>query len=145
MLKRAVFWMIAVVMLVAGSHVLADDEKPSARIVIDETQVMALIGGTLGGGTLLLEDDSYSFKTAGLSLGASIGIKNIHITGNVYHLNKVKDFPGTYLVTEAGATVGKGTSDLRLKNKHGVTMHLKSSTKGLALSIAAEGLTITMD
>ena len=145
MLKRVVFWMIAVVMLVAGSHVLADDEKPSARIVIDETQVMALIGGTLGGGTLLLEDDSYSFKTAGLSLGASIGIKNIHITGNVYHLNKVKDFPGTYLVTEAGATVGKGTSDLRLKNKHGVTMHLKSSNKGIALSIAAEGLTITMD
>ena len=145
MQKRVILWMFAIVMLVAGGNVLAGDEKPSGKIVIDETQVMVLIGGAIGGGTLLLGDDSYSFKTSGLSLGASVGVQNIHITGNVYHLEKVKKFPGTYVEAEASATVAKGAGGLWLENKHGVTLHLKSSNKGLALSIAAEGLKITMD
>jgi len=99
MQKRVILWMFAIVMLVAGGNVLAGDEKPSGKIVIDETQVMVLIGGAIGGGTLLLGDDSYSFKTSGLWL----------------------------------------------ENKHGVTLHLTSSNEGLALSIAAAGLKITMN
>ena len=134
----------ALTFLLLTTTVNAGDVKPSGTVVIDETQVMALIGGTLGGGTLLLEHDSYSFKTGGISLGASVGVHKIHITGNVYHLDDVKDFPGAYFEVEASATLGVGVGGLWLDNKHGVTLHLKSSNKGVALAVGAEGLKITM-
>ena len=141
--KRFIFWMIATMMLVAGNHVLADDQTPSGKIVIDETQVMVLLGGSMGGGTLLLGDDSYSFKTGGLKLGG-VGVQKVHITGDVYNLEKVTDFPGTYVQVEAGATIVKGKGGLLLKNKKGVTLHLKSNTEGLALSLSAGDLKISM-
>ena len=82
MLKRNTFWMIAILMMLAGTNALAGDEKPSGKIVIDETQVMVLIGGSMGGGTLLLGDDSYSFKTGGMKFGG-VGVQKVHITGSV--------------------------------------------------------------
>jgi len=142
--KYAIFWVIAVVMLVAGGNVLADDVKPSGKIVIDETQVMILLGGSMGGGTLLLGDDSYSFKTGGLKLGG-VGVQKVHITGDVYHLEKVKDFPGNYVELEASAAVIKGKGGLWLKNKKGVTLNLKSNNVGLMLSLSAGSLQISMN
>jgi hypothetical protein len=142
--KQALFWIISMLMLVATGNAPAEDEKPSATLVIDETQVMVLIGGSMGGGTLLLEDDSHSFKVGGLKLGG-VGVQSIHVTGKVYHLNKLKDFAGTYIAFEAGATVGTGTGGLWLKNGKGVTLHLKSKGKGLALSLGAEGLLVTLN
>ena len=144
MKNRTIWWLITLAMLVAGSNALAEEIKPSGKLVIDETQVMALIGGSMGGGTLLLDDDSYSFKTGGLKLGG-VGIQKIHVTGDVYHLNKVKDFAGTYVELEAGATITKGVGGLWLKNSKGVTLHLKSKGDGLALSLSAGGLKITMN
>ena len=142
--KFAIFWVIAVVMLVAGGNVLADDVKPSGKIVIDETQVMILLGGSMGGGTLLLGDNSYSFKTGGLKLGG-VGVQKVHITGDVYHLEKVKDFPGNYVELEASAAVIKGKGGLWLKNKKGVTLNLKSNNEGLMLSLSAGSLQISMN
>ena len=144
MQKRSVIWVITLLMMVAVSTALAEEEKPSATLVIDETQVMALIGGSMGGGTLLLGDDSYSFKTGGLKLGG-VGVQSVHVTGDVYHLNKVKDFSGTYIELEAGATLVKGSGGLWMKNGKGVTLHLKSKGEGLALSLSAGGLKITLD
>lgn len=144
MKSRIIYGLITLVMLVAGSNVFAEDIEPSGKLVIDETQVMALIGGSMGGGTLLLDDDSYSFKTGGLKLGG-IGVQKVHVTGDVYHLDKVKDFAGTYVQLEAGATIIKGVGGLWLKNSKGVTLHLKSKGDGLALSLSAGGLKITMN
>jgi len=144
MRKCAIFWVFAVVMLVTGGNVLADDVKPSGKIVIDETQVMVLIGGAIGGGTLLLGDDSYSFKTGGLKLGG-VGVQKVHITGDVYHLENVKDFPGNYVELEASAAVIKGKGGLWLKNKKGVTLNLKSNNDGLMLSLSAGSLQISMN
>lgn len=96
MLKRTLIF-IAAMMLLATANPLTAADEPDATITIDETQVMALLGGTLGGGTLLRDGESHSFKTGGLLLGASVGVHKIHITGNVYHLERLKDFPGLML------------------------------------------------
>ena len=69
-------------------------------VVIDETQVMIIIGGSKGGGTLLYGDSSYSFNTGGLKFGI-VSIQSVHVTGKVYDLDDVKDFPG-YLLTAGG-------------------------------------------
>jgi len=114
MRKCAIFWVFAVVMLVTGGNVLADDVKPSGKIVIDETQV-------------------------------GVGVQKVHITGDVYHLENVKDFPGNYVELEASAAVIKGKGGLWLKNKKGVTLNLKSNNDGLMLSLSAGSLQISMN
>lgn len=143
MKKRALTRIMALVMLVTASTVWAEEEKPSATLVIEETQVMALIGGSMGGGTLLIDDESHSFKTGGLKFGG-IGVQKVHVAGDVYHLDKLKDFPGTYIEFEADTTVVKGTGELWLKNDKGVTLHLQSKSSGLAFDLSAAGLKISM-
>lgn len=135
--------LLIVPFLISGSAAMADDKKPSGTLVIDETQVMLLVGGDVGGGTLLLGDKSYSFKTGGLKIGG-LGIHKVHLVGDVYDLKDETDFPGTYFAAEAGITLVKGKGGFWLKNDKDVTLHMKASAEGVALDIGAEGLKITM-
>jgi hypothetical protein len=123
----------------AKSH----DETASGTLTIDETQVMFIVGGDMGSGTLNFQGKSYTFKTGGLKLGG-IGVHKVHLTGDVYKLNNAADFAGTYFVAEAGITVVKGKGGFWFKNSKGVTLHMKASAEGVALDIGAEGLKITM-
>jgi hypothetical protein len=141
---RKFVWTLFIVPLLLAGNSFAGDVK-TGTLVIDETQVMVLVGGDLGGGTLLLGDKSYSFKTGGLKIGG-LGVQKIHLVGDVYDLNNVADFPGVYFAAEAGATLGDaGKGGFWLKNSKGVKLKLKSSkAEGIALSVGAEGLKITM-
>jgi len=144
---RKLFWAILLLpLLLSGNAMAADDKTPSGTLVIDETQVMLLIGGDMGGGTLLLGGKSHSFKTGGLKIGG-VGIHKLHLTGDVYDLNDVADFPGVYFAAQAGATLGNaGVGAIWLKNSKGVSLHLKSSgSQGIALSVGVEGLKISME
>ena len=86
----------------------------------------------------------YAFTTSGMTAGG-VGYQHLSATGNVYDLNKVSDFPGTYTVLRAGLTVGGGAGGQWLQNDKGVSIHLTTSQEGLALGMGAEGLTIRMD
>ena len=96
-----------------------------------------------GGGTLLLGDNSYSFKTGGIKLGG-VGIQKIHLVGDAYDLKDVADFPGVYFAAEAGIALVKGKGGFWLKNDKDVTLHMIASADGIALDIGVEGLKITM-
>jgi hypothetical protein len=141
---RKFVWAMFIVPLLLSGNSFAHDIK-SGTLVIDETQVMVIVGGDLGGGTLLLHGDSYSFKTGGLKIGG-LGVHKIHLVGDVYELKNVADFPGIYFSAQAGVTLGDaGKQGLWLKNDKGVTLHLKSSkSEGIALSIGVEAYKITM-
>ena len=143
--RKFVWVMLVVPLLLTGNAIAADDKTPSGTLVIDETQVMLLLGGDMGGGTLLFGDNSYSFKTGGIKIGG-LGVHKVHMVGEVYDLNDIADFPGVYFVAEAGATLGdSGTAAIWLKNSKGVSLHMKTSeAKGIALSVGVEGLKITM-
>jgi hypothetical protein len=120
-------------------------KTPSGTIVIDETQIMWMVGGDIGGGTLEFQGESHKFKLGGLKLGG-FGVHKMNLTGDVYELNKVEDFAGVYAEAEVGFTVGnEGKGDFWLKNDKGVKLHLKSpSSKGIALDLGAEGVDIRM-
>lgn len=141
--RHIFFSLIVAFVFMASNNVIAGDKEPSGTVVIDETQVMVIIGGSSGGGTLTFDGKSYNFKTGGLKLGI-VSIQNVHVTGNVYDLDDVKDFPGTYLQLEAEATLVEGSGGLWMKNSKGVTLHLKSNNEGVALNLGATGLKITM-
>lgn len=121
----------------------AADEKPSGTVKISELQVMVILGGDHGHGTLDFGGGMHAFSASGLKLGG-IGVHKKDMTGEVYRLNKLDDFNGVYFLAEAGLTVAKGVGGVWLKNHKGVTMHLKSATEGLALSIGVEGFKVKL-
>lgn len=137
----SVFLMIGLAACSTKSPTASHDANASGTIEIDETQVMLIVGGTYGSGSLNFQDQVYPFKIKGLKLGG-VGIHKVVLKGDVYKLNNIKDFSGTYFAAEAGLTVIKGKGGFWLKNSNGVTLHLTSTNEGLALAVGVEGLKI---
>ena len=144
-LANRVFGFLLLPLLLSLQIAAAEEKTPSATIVIDETQIMWIVGGDIGGGTLHFQGKSYKFKTDGLKLGG-FGINKVKLTGDVYDLKNVTDFAGVYGVAEAGATLGNASKgDFVMKNDKGVILHLKSAAQGIALDLGVEGLKVTME
>ena len=140
-----VVWLLVLPWMLSAGLAMAEDKTPSGTIVIDETQIMWIVGGDIGGGTLQFQGKSYKFKTDGLKLGG-FGVNKVKLTGDVYDLKNVADFAGIYGVAEAGVTLGNASKgDFVMKNDKGVILHLKSGAQGIALDLGVEGLKITME
>jgi hypothetical protein len=144
-LVKRVVWLLVIPLLLSMQLATAEEKTPSATIVIDETQIMWIVGGDIGGGTLHFQGRSYKFKTDGLKLGG-FGVNKVKLTGDVYDLKNIADFAGVYGVAEAGATLGNASKgDFVMRNDKGVILHLKSAAQGIALDLGVEGLKITME
>jgi len=138
-------YLLLLVLLLSATLACAADPQPSGTVKIDETQVMLIVGGDMGGGKLDFNGTVHDFKVGGLTVGAKVGIQDLRVSGEVYYLNNVQDFPGIYFEAQAGFSVVGGESGMWLKNDKGVTMHLKSSNEGLAINIGVDGLQVKMD
>jgi len=142
---KRVVWLLVLPLLLSAGLAMAEDRTPSGTIVIDETQIMWIVGGDIGGGTLQFQGKSYKFKTDGLKLGG-FGVNKVKLTGDVYDLKNVADFAGVYGVAEAGVTLGIASKgDFVMKNDKGVILHLKAGAQGIALDLGVEGLKVTME
>lgn len=138
-------WLLLIPLLLSAGIAPAENTTPSGTILIDETQVMWVVGGDIGGGTLNFQGKSYKFKTGGLKLGG-FGIHKVKLTGDVYNLENAEDFAGVYGVAEAGVTLGNASKgDTVMKNDKGVVLHLKSAAQGIALDLGVEGMKVTME
>lgn len=126
----------------AGAAYSAEQEQPSGTVDIDEVQVMLILGGDHGHGTLHYKGKDYRFKASGLKVGG-VGVHKMDMTGEVYHLDDVDHFDGLYVAAEAGADIGKGASGIWLKNDDGTVMHLHSKGEGIALAIGVEGFDVS--
>lgn len=112
---------------------------------IEYRELRLLVGGSFGGGTLSFKGKSYPFKVGGLGVGG-LGASKVSASGEVFDLENVKNFSGTYLATRQGYATGeKGKGSLWLKNSNGVVMRLESKQAGLALSLGADGVVIKME
>ena len=115
----------------------------SGTISFSSTAVAAGIGFTWGDGTLTMADGStHGFTVKGLSL-VDVGISSVKAEGEVYHLVEPKDLEGTYFTGEAGATLVGGGSVIAMKNSKGVVLKLQTHQKGLKLTLAPGGLSIS--
>ena len=138
--------LLAATLLVGGLTLAADSKQPSGMVSIDETQFALIVGGSTGGGVLSFQGQQYPFKIGGLSMGVNVGISKMSAAGEVYDLQDVSQFPGTYTKLAASVALGGGVGGLRLKNQNGVIMRLESRTKGLQLDVgSASGITVTME
>ena len=122
----------------------AKDEKPSATLKLSEGQVALGIGWSWGKGVLTFNGKQHSFKVKGLSV-LDIGITKADASGSVYHLKKLSDFNGTYTAAAAEGTLGGGAGVTTMKNQNGVVINLKSTTQGVNIKLAAEGVKLTLE
>ena len=65
----------------------------------------------------------------------------------MFHLTKLSDFPGAYGEARAGAVAGDAQLEggMWMENTAGVQIHLVPRRSGLALSLGADGVVITLD
>jgi len=119
------------------------DPNADGYVTIDETQVMLILGGSHGTGTLKYKDAEHKFKLNGVKLGG-VGYENLKFTGNVYNLTKLEDFDGDYFSAEAAFAVVKGKGGFWMKNSKGVSIHLSGGSEGAALGLGAEGVGISL-
>jgi hypothetical protein len=119
------------------------DPDASGYVTIEDDQVMLIIGGSDGHGTLKFKDAEYRFKMKGVKLGG-IGYNELTFSGNVYNLMNLEDFSGTYFSAEAAATFVKGKGGFWMKNTRGVSIHLSGGSEGAALGLGMEGVEIKL-
>jgi hypothetical protein len=144
-MRRAVIGVVAiasVVTLLAGLS-LAATKKPDATLNLSEGSVAVGIGFSWGKGTLSYKGKKYPVKVDGLSVG-EVGVNRATAVGKVYNLKQLSDFDGNYVAGGAEATVGGGAGVTAMKNQNGVTIELKSTTKGASLKLAAEGIKLSI-
>jgi len=144
-LRKLIVGLLAVPFLFAANAATAEEKTPSGTVDIAEDQIMWMVGGDIGGGTLEFQGKSYKFKMDGLKLGG-FGVHKLDLDGDVWDLKDVADFPGVYAEAEIGFTVADaGKGDVWLKNDKDVKLRLKSpSSKGIALDLGVEGVDIRL-
>lgn len=118
---------------------------PVGTVTINEYELAFIFNGQMGGGKLNFKGNTYDFKLGGLGIGG-IGASHLQASGEVYNMNNVWQFPGTYLQGSLGySATNQGKGDLWLQNENGVVLHLKSSQQGLGLTTGADGVVVNMD
>jgi hypothetical protein len=137
--------LILVIALVLSSLAFAAEEKqPDATLKLSEGQVAVGIGWSWGKGVLTYKGKDYPFKVEGLSVG-DVGVTKAESVGKVYNLKKMSDFNGTYTSAAAQGTLGGGAGASAMKNQNGVVIELTSTTQGVNVKIAAEGVKFTLE
>jgi len=145
-IAQKITWLLMFLLVSAcstTSTTMTVDPNASGQVKIDETQVMLILGGSHGSGLLDFKGQTHAFSIGGVKLGG-VGIDKAHLTGNVYNLNKLEDFQGTYVEADAAVTVVKGAGGTWMKNERGVSIHLKGNTDGLSLGLGVEGVKVTL-
>ena len=134
-------WLI----LSGASAPAADDLVRSGTLTIEQVQIAFIGSGNLGGGTLTVGGQKYSFSIGGLGIGG-IGVSRMEATGTVYNLKSINDFAGGYVQARYGLAVGTmSTGQLWLQNTKGVVLELKAKRTGLALSLGGDAVYINFD
>jgi len=118
-------------------------QSPDGIIELSGGSVAIGIGYSWGSGTLIFQGKRYPLKVSGLSV-ASVGITDYTAAGSVEGLKTAQQIEGVFTAVAAGGTLGGGGGVAAMKNQNGVVIHLTATTQGLSLTLAAEGMKISL-
>jgi len=122
----------------------AEEKKPSGTIYAKSTTVAIGVGVSWGNGKLEYNGKEYAFKLEGVSV-IDLGITSVELTGEVYNLESVSDFAGSYTAAGAGAHFGDASAGVVvLENGKHVVIKAKAKGEGVRLTIAPAGVVIKM-
>ena len=130
----------------ANQSAISLEGKPvSGYVRMTQVQAAYLGSGNAGSGVLYYQGGRYPFSVGGLGVGG-IGVSKIEAKGEVYGLQRLRDFPGAYVQGRYGVALGtKSVGDLWLENGKGVIMHLVAKRQGLMLSLGGDAVVISMN
>jgi len=141
----ALLGIAALAILLGGSPAMAQNDKPSGTLKVEQVQVAFLWSVNLGGGSLQYKGKTYKFTIGGLGIGG-IGASSINATGEVFDMTDLSQFEGVYGQARYGFAAGTNSSgELWMQNPKGVRIKLKAERRGLALSLGADGVAIILD
>lgn len=135
--------LVLVIALSLFGLVFAQEEKPDATLKLSEGQFALGIGWSWGKGILKFKGKNHSFKVEGLSV-VDVGVTKANAAGKVYHLKRLSDFNGTYTAAAAEGTLGGGAGISTMENQNGVVIQLISTTQGVNVKLAGEGVKFTL-
>jgi len=136
-------WLLALGFAAVFSTAIAADPPPSGTVTISSKSVALGVGVSWGDGTLTMGGKAYPFSVEGLSV-ADLGVSSVSTTGEVFNLKNVADFSGNYVAGEAGIAIAGGPTDQILKNQNGVVLRLHGTQQGARLTLAAQGVKLTI-
>lgn len=140
---RKLQWLVALGCFALLSAAMAADPPPSGTVKLTSKAVAVGIGVTWGDGTLTVAGKTYPFSVEGLGV-ADLGVSSVTSSGEVFNLKNVSDFSGTYVAGEAGIALDKGPTDVIMKNPAGVLLRLHGTQSGARLTLAAQGVKLTL-
>jgi len=111
----------------------APSGPPDATLTLDISQASYYGSASSGGGRLNYQGRSYPISVKAVG-GGGTGVQTIHATGEVYRLQSLAAFSGTYTGKRSGLTLFKGKMYERLESDKGTIIYLTGSTSGLASS-----------
>lgn len=122
----------------------ASKEEPSATIEIKKWKVGFIVGIGGGKGTLHYKGKSYPVSIGGLRVGATVGMAEADLAGNVYNLKKLEDIEGVYTAGQAAISLVGGKKVWMLENAKGVLLKLSGKQTGIELAVDVGGMKISL-
>ncbi len=118
-------------------------EGADGTLVIREKQVLRFATGGTGRGTLTLRGWQYSFEASNMTL-AGVGPGDIQLEGDVYNVDDVSDFEGTYKLQAAEVGAGEGAEGFWFENEKGVRVHIRTHGQDVTVRVNATGAVVKL-
>lgn len=134
----------AVAALMIGFATTASAEEADATIEFSLFKAGFIVGGSGGSGMLHYRGKSYPISIGGVSLGATIGISQADLVGDVFNLEAVEDIEGTYSGAQGSAALAGGVKVVDIKNSKGVQLKVKGEQIGLEIALDLNGMKISL-
>jgi lipid-binding SYLF domain-containing protein len=103
-----------------------------------------VIGGSVGGGTLVFHGRRYPLAIGGISYGFTFGASATDFVGTVSNIRRPSDVNGVYAAAGGGIAVGPGAGGIVLTNQNGAVLTLSGRQAGLIVAADLNGLVITL-
>jgi len=103
-----------------------------------------VIGGSVGGGTLVFHGRRYPLAIGGISYGFTFGASATDFVGTVSNIRRPSDVNGVYAAAGGGIAVGPGAGGIVLTNQNAAVLTLSGRQAGLIVAADLNGLVITL-
>ena len=139
MMKTTVYLSAAAILVAVGGNAHACEGRELVQAGTFEAVAKTagiIVGARWGGGTLTLDSgETYNFSFKGAKL-LDFGVSETSFLGTVYNLEKIEDFPGTFLGVGTGfSAFTKGLGGVSMTNGNCVVLNAKrADTEGLQIT-----------
>ena len=119
---------------------------PDARLRLSMSSFHLGIGTSWGSGTLTYRGKNHPVRARGFQIGR-VGITSSSATGEVFNLNRLRDFSGHYDINPRGTrgvTLGSGRTGTIMSNQAGVVVRIYSTQQGVNFNATGGGVDLQL-